>query len=152
MIETLQTNNVKDLIEIIKIAEKHPNPEYSCDFNTYAKFLLWAFNSPNYLFFIMKKGELVIGYMILVFIKNIIQNDVVVFDLCLDEEYRKQGYILNFVKLIYGLADKYKIDNFKWNSYILPEKYWAKFIPCKYHTDTVYIISRNDFLESIGEK
>jgi hypothetical protein len=148
--------DVFELGEIIKLASKHPIPGYSCDFETYARFLMNGFNSSNFIFLVMKENDKVIGYHIFVFQKNIAQTvDVVSFDICLDKEYRRKGYILYFVRHIYKLANKYinkyNIENFKFDSHVLPEEYWSKLITCKYTVTKVYTIAVKDFLESLGE-
>ena len=138
---------VVELGDIIKMVEKHPNPEYSCDFETYAKYLLWSYNQKQFMFFVMKNGKNIIGYMILKLNIGILDKNLMVFDIFIEEEFRGKGYIKYFIQTMAVEFMSNDVNRFRFSSRQLPEEYWKKLIPCKYYTDIVYSVYKKDYKE-----
>lgn len=124
--EVTPVKTYTDIESILEMAKNHPAPEYDCTFEYFASFVRQIITKPNVGAWIIWDGDKPAGYTIGVRITGL-NNQINVFDIYLNPEYRGQHLVLMLTDKLKEWAVKEGAKRIVWTSK-WPREAWAKLL------------------------
>jgi len=116
----------EELRHIVNMAERHPYPEYDCEFSGYVVALLELIKNPMVRMWIAYEDEKPVGYLIAIRQKGL-RNQISIIDIYFEPSHRGMNLIVDLIIKVRDWAREDKALRVQWTSKMSNIK-WEKIL------------------------